>query len=237
MLLAVLLLSVSATPPKLGAVRFSVIDLSEERAEFYTEHFADRLSEQGVRVVTPREVATLLGMERQRALMGCDESTSCLVELANALGVDGVVLGTVAKVSNEYQVNLKIIASSNGRRLSTRSLKVSSEGEVIDGLTTSAHAMALELSAALGRPLEARSGPGAWWVIPASVGVLAAAGGAVGLVVAENSRARLASGEPLEPSAAAALFESGKTARTSPCSWPGRRKMSSPSPPSRARAP
>lgn len=220
MLITALLLTVLSAPPKVAAARFAVVDLSEARADFYTEHFADRLADQGLRVVTPREVATIVGMDRQRALLGCAEAAaSCLVEMANALGVDAVVLGTVAKVGSEFQVNLKIIAAENGRRLAAFSTKVASEGQVVDALTSAAPAMAKELAAALGRPLQektasASASPGArglWW-LPATVGVLALAGGTVGLVSAESARAKLASGEPV-PNAAAVL-ESGQTART-----------------------
>jgi TolB-like protein len=213
-----LLLAVAPASPKIPNVAvttFSVVDLSAERAEFYTEHFADRLADQGLRVVTPREISTLIGMERQRALLGCggDASSSCLVEMANALGVDGVVLGTVAKVGTEFQVNLKIIAADNGRRLATHSAKVGSEGAIVDSLTEAARSMAGQLGISL-RPPGAQSGARSWWWLPASIGVLAAAGGTVGLVVAENSRARLAGNEQLGPALATEVLDSGKTART-----------------------
>lgn len=216
--LALLLAVVPAAPnvPNVAVTGFSVVDLSAQRAEFYTEHFADRLADQGLRVVTPREISTPLGMERQRALLGCqdDAAKSCLIEMANALGVDGVVLGTVAKVGAEFQINLKIIASSSGRRLAVHSSKVSSEGAIVDALTQAAPSMASQVNAALGRTSAATGSVRAWWWLPATVGVLAAAGGTVGLVVAENSRARLVSGESLGPTTGTELFESGKTART-----------------------
>lgn len=208
-----LIAAVVAAPPKVASTRFSGVDISDERAEFYTEHFADRLADHGPRVVTQREIATLLGMERQRALMGCSEETSsCLVELANALGVDAVVLGTVAKVGTEFQLNLKIIASSDGRRLAASSAKVSSESALLDALTNAAASMATELTHELSPP-RAAPGPRVWWWLPAGIGALALAGGTVGLVIAENSRARLAS-EQLPAATAVQLLESGRTART-----------------------
>lgn len=216
-LIALLLAAAPASPkpPNVAVTTFSVVDLSAERAEFYTEHFADRLADQGVRVVTPREISTLLGLERQRALLGCqdDAASSCLIEMANALGVDGMVLGTVAKVGTEYQVNVKIIASDNGRRLAVHSAKVGGEGAIVDALTQAALSMAAQLNASLGRA-PATGGARSWWWLPASIGALALAGGTVGLVVAENSRARLASNEQLGTATAMQVLESGKTART-----------------------
>lgn len=84
MLTPTLLLCVLSAAPKVAVTRFSVIDLRDARAEFYTEHFADRLHDQGVDVVTPREVQALLGLDRQKQLLGCDESSSCVTEARRA---------------------------------------------------------------------------------------------------------------------------------------------------------
>jgi hypothetical protein len=62
------------------------------------ERLAETLRQHGHQVVTQRDMAVVLGMERQRQLMGCREgSESCLAELAGALGVDGVVQGGVVR--------------------------------------------------------------------------------------------------------------------------------------------
>lgn len=203
----------SAAPLKVAATRFAVVELSEERANFYTEHFADRLADEGLRVVTPREVSTMLGLERQRALLGCSEESSCAVELAAALGVDALVLGTVAKVGAEYQVSVKIIASEDGRRLAAQSARVKREEQVLEALSAAAANMASQLNAALGRE-PVSGGARRWWWVPAGVGVLATAGGVVGLLTAEGARARLAGGERLDAAAATQALATGTTART-----------------------
>ncbi len=213
MLASALLLSLLTAAPKVAAARFAVVDLSEARADFYTEHFADRLADQGLEVVTPREITTLLGLERQKAMLGCEETSACLTEIAHALGVDAVALGTVAKVGTEYQVNLKIISAQNGRRLAAHSVKVPTESQVVDALTAAASSMARDLRAGLGRPLEKGGTRSSWWWLPATIGVLGAVGGTVGLVSAESARAKLAT-EPLSMTGANELLQSGQTART-----------------------
>ena len=44
-------------------------------------------------VVGASDIATLIGLERQKQLQGCGEdSESCMAELGNALGVEGVLV-------------------------------------------------------------------------------------------------------------------------------------------------
>lgn len=218
MLSPALLLCVLSAAPKVAVTRFSVIDLSEARADFYTEHFADRLHDQGVDVVTPGEVQALLGLERQKQLLGCDESSSCLAEITSALGVDAIALGTIARVGGSFQLNVKIISARDGKRLAGDSAKVDSESALLERVTNAALTMAPELSTSLHRPLrtsgsKTSSGSRKWWWLPGTVGVLAAAGGAAGLIVAENTRVQLATGS-FERSQGDALLSSGQTART-----------------------
>lgn len=225
-----LCLIASASPIKVAAARFNAVDVSEGRADFYTEHFADRLADEGVDVVTPREVQTLLGLERQKVLLGCNEMTSsCLAEIGSALGVDGIVLGDVAKVGDGYQMNVKVISAVNGRRYSAKSAKVATEGALLEALTLAAKQIANDLSRELEKPLGAKrvntdivvlekpatepSAARKFWWLPVVAGVAIGAGGGVGLGLAESHRAKLER-ENLTPQQAGELLSSGQTART-----------------------
>ena len=48
-------------------------------------------------------------MEKQKALMGCQEDSSCLVEVANNLGVDILVNGSVGKLGSTYLLSATIL--------------------------------------------------------------------------------------------------------------------------------
>ncbi|MBL9038490.1 MAG: hypothetical protein JNG84_08270 [Archangium sp.] len=65
------------------------------------------------RVTSAKDLATMLGLERQRQLMGCSEDSSCMAEFANALGTDLVLVATVGKVADNYLVTVRLI---DGRR-------------------------------------------------------------------------------------------------------------------------
>ena len=59
-------------------------------------------------VIAGRDIATMMGFERQRELVGCDHE-ECLVELGGALGVDRIIAGHVAKIGKVYIVQIKMI--------------------------------------------------------------------------------------------------------------------------------
>jgi hypothetical protein len=78
--------------------------------------------------------------------MGCkDAATSCMAELAAALGVDGVVTGSVGKFETSYRVNVSIVAASDGHTLAAYSARASTSEEVLEDLTAAARQMTDEV--------------------------------------------------------------------------------------------
>lgn len=204
--LAVALSLLTAEPLRLAAPGFKGVDVSEATATFFSDHFAQQLTLRGLQVTTASQIGALLGFERQRQLLGCKEagdSSSCMAELAAALGVDGVVTGSVGKFDQTYQVNVSVVSSRDGRTLSAFSRKVNGSSAVLDALNDAADQMARDLPRALKRSLappppasheivkappphqpitpEPTSSPAQpslrdWFWIPSAVGVAAAAG-------------------------------------------------------------
>jgi len=63
-------------------------------------------------VLASKDVQTLLGLERQKQLLGCSEDAqSCFTELAGALGARFVMAGSVAKLGDAYQLSLQVLDS------------------------------------------------------------------------------------------------------------------------------
>lgn len=62
----------------------------------------------GHEVVGQDDIDTLLGFDKVKGLMGCDD-TSCFAELGGALGVDLLVALRVAKMGDEWAVTAKLI--------------------------------------------------------------------------------------------------------------------------------
>lgn len=142
-------LPAAAQPVRLAAPGFNAVNLDPAIASFYAEHFAQQLSLRQLSVVTAAEITALIGLERQRHLLGCEEdASSCLAELSNALGVDGIVTGSVGKLGKTLQANIKIIRSTDGSTLSLISRTAASEDALFDALT---EASALAASDVLSR--------------------------------------------------------------------------------------
>lgn len=184
-----LVLAASPVPQaKLAAPGISIVNMKPELSVFLTEHLAQAMSDNKVDVVTPKQIETILGLERQKELAGCSE-TGCAVELANALGVDALLIGEIGKLGEAIQVNLKVISPVNTKQLAAWSTRVNGEDQLFDALNTGARALALQLYPALGRetppalialakpPEPEVSGLRRWSWIPAAVGAVTAAYG------------------------------------------------------------
>ena len=92
----------------------------------------------------------MLGLERQRQLLGCSES-GCSAEILGALGSDALVMGSVAKVGARHVVNLKVVGARSAEAVSLISGSCGGEDEVISFLAESARTMAADIRKAMGR--------------------------------------------------------------------------------------
>ncbi|MBL8954600.1 MAG: hypothetical protein JNK82_27730 [Myxococcaceae bacterium] len=213
----------SSPPITLAAPGLNAINLDVKVVQFYGDHVAQQLVAAHVDVKTSKDIATLLGMERQRQLLGCDTGQgSCIAELAGALGADGLLLGDIGKIAGTYQVNLKVM-SQGGELLASYSARTQDEEAVLGLLTRGAHTLARDLYPKLGRgeapaPAEAtvvaRGGAvRRYFWVPAAGAVALLAAGVVLQVLAENEWGRLSpqAGSSLSLSEASRAASNGKS--------------------------
>lgn len=78
------------------------------------------------RVISSSEIEGIIGVERQKQMMGCDQQ-SCIAELAGALGADYLFIGNLGKLGNSYLVNIKLVRSNQGMLVSGVSRRVQGE--------------------------------------------------------------------------------------------------------------
>lgn len=170
--------------PKVVSPEWNAVNTRKELATFYADVLADALRKQGLQVMTAQDVATLLGMERQRELLGCSDATgSCMAELANALGCDATLVVNIARFDDGgFRGIAKLISSKTGNTLSSAQLDSTNERRLLDSLESAAKVLAVPFGASLSPTANVSTeAPGAsgsvplWW-IPGAVGV--AAGGA-----------------------------------------------------------
>jgi hypothetical protein len=167
------------------------VHLKADEVAFYSDHLAQQLTLRGVPVVTQSEIVALLGLERQKQLLGCsDAATSCVAELANALGADGIVTGSIGKFGGQIQINVKIIRLRDARTVALFSSHVATTELVLPELTRGAEQMAPIIREAFGMKAVEASSSGEFniWpaILPAAVGVVGVGVG-TGLFIAAAS--------------------------------------------------
>ncbi len=85
-------------------------------------------------VTSSKDVATLLGMERQKALLGCtDASSACMAELTGALGARFVLSGSLARLGEAWQLNLQTIDANKAQTIG-RSTRIASDLPTLRGV-------------------------------------------------------------------------------------------------------
>lgn len=224
--LSLLAAAPSSEPVRLAAVPLTGIGIDAKRAEFFNDYVAQRLTSHGILVTTPSTVQAILGHERQKALLGCasegDEATRCLVEMSGALGVDGLVVGSVAQLAQgAFAVNLKVVSAKDGSPLAAESGRVDSEGALLDFFGQASRELAIAVRSKLGRgaPVERGSflaGTRRWSWIPGVVAVGTGVTAAVFYAQARGAETELRTAAPTiaNSSAALTLKQSGEQKQT-----------------------
>lgn len=130
---AVLLAAAPAEKPKLVVLDLAGAGGAETAVvAAFTEAVTTAISARGVfDVISSRDVAALLGVERQKQLLGCgEEANSCMAELSGALGARFVTTGTLAKLGDAWQLTLTTLDSQTAKPVG-RSIRIGAQLSVI----------------------------------------------------------------------------------------------------------
>ena len=212
MLTSLVVLALAAAPGgapglTLALPGLNAVNLNPGEGELYAELVAQHFTQHGVKVMTARDLATVLGVERQKQLLGCAES-SCLVEMTSALGADGVIAGDLGKLGDEYALNLKVLSSRDGSALALQNARAASVRDLpnvieqtvrrlVQGLATSTNHPELLRDAATAKSSPVR----ALALIPGIAGVVAIGAGVALQVAAGNTFTDLSTHHYPEPQA------------------------------------
>lgn len=221
--LLVVLATAPLSPVKLALPGLNAVNLAPGEIDLQAELVAQKFLAHGVEVMTSRDLQAVLGLERQKLLLGCAENNACIVEMTAALGVDGVIIGDLGKLDGQYVLNLKVLASSSGRVLALHNARAAPAG-LERMMENSVRAVLRGLATALGRPdldrgaeplpelAPAPAGPSVRTLslVPGAVGVAALATGAVLQVLAGQKYDALTAGH-LEQGPALALKTQGQS--------------------------
>lgn len=118
-LVSLLCVSAAAEPlPKLIILELTPAgNVEASTASAFTETITAEVGARGhFQALSSKDVRTLLGVERQRQLVGCGDS-NCFVELAGALGSRYVMTGSLAQLGESFQLNLQVLDTQTSQPL------------------------------------------------------------------------------------------------------------------------
>ncbi|MEW5742753.1 MAG: hypothetical protein AB1938_27805 [Myxococcota bacterium] len=184
-----------AAAPKVVAPEWTGVDVKKELLTFSSASMAESLRAAGLEVVTAQDIATVLGLERQRQLLGCgDESTSCMTELANALGCDATLVVNLARFQDGgFSGIARLLSPRDGATIASAKLTGASERELLESIEAAGALLAARmLSSRQAPPVQevtssGRRGPRGYWWIPGAAGIVGLGVGAGLLVSARGA--------------------------------------------------
>ena len=82
------------------------------------------------------DVQLLLGMERQKTLLGCSEaSNACLAEMSSAMGAPWVVTGSLAQFGKTTRLDIKLIRAKDGKAIFRDGVNFKDESDLFELVT------------------------------------------------------------------------------------------------------
>lgn len=191
MLTVFLLANLTAVPHKLAAPEWSTVNIPADLASFYAGEVARVLRSEGFEVVSSRDIATVLGFERQKQLLGCaEDANSCMTELGAALGCDGILTANLARLDETYQGSLRVLSVTDGRTIADERVEATGQKALADALEAAALRLVKKL-----RPQAPQPGPRRYSWIPLAAGVALGVGAGVSLGVASSNHALIPASE------------------------------------------
>lgn len=214
LVVALALSAAQPAPVRVASTGWSFVGIEPALGEVFLERFVTELEKRGrgrLSITTQRDVSQLLGLDRQRQLLGCAES-ACLAELAGALGVEVVISGTLAKTAAGYTATLKALDTTTGRARISESTRAEDEAALQDWLDGQARAFAAVL---LGEGPAATSSPSTVVkLVPGMVGVLLLGGGGLTFGLSKQKADALDAGGFTQPSEVTTLARDGRMLET-----------------------
>lgn len=173
-MLPLLVLLAAADPAPLRSVLvldLAATDVPQGTQRLLSSLLADSVGRAGLKTLAQEEMRRVVELEGEKAAMGCD-TTSCLAEMASAMGVDYVVFGDVGKLGNAFIVTLRLYDSKKNDTISRETLQAPDIDGLRSGLDASVARLMSPIATIAVAPPPSSSSSGL--LVP---GVVCAAGG------------------------------------------------------------
>ena len=175
-MLALLAATPGAEKPRLIVLELSAqAGVEHEAAVALTDAVAAEVDRRGFfQATSPRDLQTLIGVERQRQLLGCTDEGACMTELAGAIGARYVMNGAIARLGDAFQLSLQTLDTQKATPLG-RSIRLAKN------ISTLREQLAYAVAEATATPLPPAPSHLLSYSLTGAGGALVVAGGVVGL--------------------------------------------------------
>lgn len=216
-----------AAPVKVAVPGFTFVGMDPKLGEAWADRFVALLgTDEDFKLISSKDIAQVLGLERQKQLLGCsEEQSSCLAELAGALGVEAILSGTFAQSGASISTTLRVLKASDGSQIAAITNRLKDGDALQDWLDGQAPLVVAKMRAAFNLPAKTdsaapvaslstapRASGGASIVrwVPAIVGAAAAITGVALFVVSKGNATQLRS-PTVDPTQIDSIASSGRT--------------------------
>jgi len=172
-LLALLLPALAAAQAKQVApgpkkTRVAVLDLraigvEASKAELLSEiALSEAASLPYLEVIGKSDINSMLGFEKQKKMLGCEEDSACIAEIGGALGVKLVLVGSIGKIGALYRVDLKVLDTQKAGSVRRQGTNVEgAEEKMVAAVQNAVRVLFAPEAAAAGAPVTAAAQPSA----------------------------------------------------------------------------
>jgi TolB-like protein len=85
-------------------------------------------------LITSESIADVLGVQRQKQMLGCNEDSSCLAEIGAALGANYILSGQLGRLGRRYRLDFSLVDASKSKVLASEGAFFDNEGDLGDGV-------------------------------------------------------------------------------------------------------
>ncbi|MFL5322083.1 MAG: hypothetical protein ACJ790_20645 [Myxococcaceae bacterium] len=212
-------LTVAAAPAaeshkfSLAAPGLSYSGIDQDTGDLFLDYFTQQLGVKGgIAVSSPNEVAKLIGTQKQKELLSCVETGGpCFTDVAGTLKADGVITGSISKLSSGLAASFRILSPVTGQPMAIYSKHDASEEGMLVFLEKSADDFATQMHMANDKPITlaeqkpildtsyehpvTRTGPTKLWIVPAVLGTAAFGAAGYEYYLASTTNDRLRTGD------------------------------------------
>lgn len=180
----------AADKPKLAVLDMQAVGVSNEAAVALGDAMTQELARRGFfEVISSNDIRTLLGVERQRQLLGCGDS-SCTAELSGAIGARFVLQSSLTRLGDSLQLSVQMLDSAKAQTVA-RSVRLARDVKQL------AAVLPWALAEATATPLPPAPSKALPWTL-IGIGAAAFAGGGI-IAVDGFSRERALKAELRDP--------------------------------------